>query len=68
MMVSARVVKTYSRPSPISSPSASRMSCGKAKRTPSLLPIQFSCISLHALGPAGQLVLHVVEQLLGVVA
>ncbi len=45
MMVSARVVNTYMRPSPISAPEASRMSWVKAKRTPSLLPIQFSCIS-----------------------
>jgi hypothetical protein len=54
MMVSARVVNTYMRRRRISAPLASRMSCVKAKRTPSLLPIQFSCISLHALGPAGQ--------------
>jgi hypothetical protein len=44
MMVSARVVNTYILPSPISAPSAPLMLCGKAKRTPSLLPIQFSCI------------------------
>jgi hypothetical protein len=43
MMVSARVVKTYSLPSWISAVGV-RISCGKAKRTPSLLPIQFSCI------------------------
>ena len=68
MMVSARVVKTYRRPSPISVPSASRMSCGKAKRTPSLLPIQFSCISLTRSGQPGRLVLHALEQLVGVLA
>jgi len=39
MIVSARVVNTHSRPPPPS------MLCGKAKRTPWLLPIQFSCIS-----------------------
>jgi hypothetical protein len=32
---------------------ASRMSCVKAKRTPSLLPIQFSCISLTRSGQPG---------------
>ena len=55
MMVSARVVNTYMRPSPISVPSAARMSCGKAKRRPSLLPIQFSCISLTRSGQPGSL-------------
>ncbi len=45
MMVSARVVNTYSLPSWIRSPAALRMSCGNAKRTPADLPIQFSCIS-----------------------
>ena len=54
MMVSARVVNTHSRPSWISSPSASRMSCGKAKRTPSLLPIQFSCIRRTRSGQPGR--------------
>ena len=55
MMVSARVVNTYMRPSPISCrPSASRMSWVKAKRTPSLLPIQFSCISLTRSGQPGR--------------
>ena len=45
MIVSARVVNTYIRPSPISLPSPPRMSCVNAKRTPSLLPIQFACIT-----------------------
>ena len=66
MIVSARVVNTYMRPSPIGLPSSPRMSCGNAKRTPSLLPIQFACIVLHALGPAGHLV-EAGEELLGVV-
>jgi hypothetical protein len=42
------------------------MSCGKAKRTPSLVPIQFACIGLHALGPAGRCVSRPLEQLVGV--
>ena len=67
MIVSARVVNTHSLPSPIGLPSHRAMSCGNAKRTPSLLPIQFACIDLHALGPAGHLV-EIVEQLVGVVA
>ena len=54
MIVSARVVKTYSRPPPISAPSAPRIVCGKAKRTPSLLPIQFSCIVLTRSGQPGR--------------
>ncbi len=49
IIVSARVVKTFIRPSPIGlpriSPSVLRMSCGKANRTPRLLPIQFACIT-----------------------
>ena len=38
-------VKTNSLPSWIGRPSAPLMSCANAKRTPALLPIQFSCIS-----------------------
>jgi hypothetical protein len=58
MMVSARVVKTHSdRPR--------RGRTGKANSTPSLRPIQFACMSLDALGPAGQLVERA-EQLVGV--
>ena len=53
MIVSARVVNTYIRPSPIGAPSASRMSCGKAKRTPSLLPIQLACIVFTRSGQPG---------------
>ena len=53
MMVSARVVNTYMRPSPISSPSPSRMSCGNAKRTPTLLPIQLACIVFTRSGQPG---------------
>ena len=34
-----------SLPSPMSAPPASRIWCGKAKRTPSLRPIQFACIA-----------------------
>jgi hypothetical protein len=49
-MVSARVVNTYMRPSPISAPCASRIACGNAKRTPVERPIQFSCISLTRSG------------------
>ena len=55
MIVSARVVNTYILPPPISSPLKSRMSWVKAKRTPSLLPIQFSCISLTRSGQPGSL-------------
>jgi hypothetical protein len=57
MMVSARVVKTYIFPSPINAPSAPRMAWVNAKRTPSLLPIQFSCISLTRSGQPGRRVL-----------
>ena len=53
MIVSARVVNTYIRPSPIGAPSSSRMSCGNAKRTPSLLPIQFACIVFTRSGQPG---------------
>ncbi len=44
MMVSARVVKTYSLPPWMGWPSAPWMSWVNAKRTPADLPIQFSCI------------------------
>ncbi len=66
MMVSARVVKTYIRPSPIGLPPSSRMSCVNANRTPRLLPIQFACIARTR---SGQPVISVeiVEQLVGVV-
>ena len=53
MIVSARVVNTYIRPSPIGAPSPSRMSCGKAKRTPWLLPIQLACIVFTRSGQPG---------------
>ena len=43
-----------------------RMSCRKAKRTPSLLPSQCSCISLTRSGQPGQAGLHALEQLVGV--
>jgi hypothetical protein len=36
------------RRAPISVPARRGSSCGKAKRTPSLLPIQFACISARA--------------------
>jgi hypothetical protein len=44
MIVSARVVNTNSLPSPTRWPRSSRISCGNAKRTPWLFPIQFVCI------------------------
>ena len=62
MMVSARVVNTYMRPSPIGLPSAPRMSWVKAKRTPSLFPIQFSCMMRTRSGQPGKLVADGLEQ------
>ncbi len=53
MTVSARVVKTYIRPSPTRLPAASRISWGKAKRTPTLLPIQLACIVFTRSGHPG---------------
>jgi hypothetical protein len=56
MTVSARVVKTCRRPSPIGPPppAGSVMLCGNAKRTPWLLPIQFACIVLTRSGQPGK--------------
>ena len=53
MMVSARVVNTYMRPSPTRPPASSLMSCGNAKRTPMLLPIQLACIVFTRSGQPG---------------
>ena len=53
MIVSARVVNTQSLPSPMGAPDASRTSCGNAKRTPSLRPIQFACITFTRSGQPG---------------
>ncbi|MNV98168.1 hypothetical protein D3C71_1933960 [compost metagenome] len=50
MIVSARVVNTYSLPSLTSMPSAPAILCGNAKRTPVLLPIQFCCMTLTRSG------------------
>ena len=66
MIVSARVVNTYSGRRRSSAPSQSRMSCGNAKRTPSLLPIQLLLHQRTRSGQPGRPVLHVVEQLVGV--
>jgi len=55
MMVSARVVKTYSLPSLMSSPDSSLIWCGKAKRTPVDLPIQLACMMRTRSGQPGSL-------------
>ncbi len=67
MMVSARVVKTYMRPSPISCAvvAADVVREGEAHAFALADPVLLH--QLDALGPAGQVLLHVLEQLLGVV-
>ena len=66
MMVSARVVKTYSLPSPIGLPCVGRgCRAGTRSARRRCVPIQLRLHRLHALGPAGQLV-EAVEQLVGV--
>ena len=53
MIVSARVVNTYSMPR---AARLRQLAYGKANRTPSLLPIQFACISFTRSGQPGSVV------------